>query len=442
MIIKSLYKNGLATLILAVFILDSAPALSQWSLDRRYRVTDEGIFMGGMGLAFIEDETYFVLNLRTELSMGKFGVGVEVPLRLNTNNGELRNEDWNSTYDYFRVLRYIRYGYKHRTPIYARIGTLDTARLGHGFIMNYYTNEAQYDDRKIGLEFDLKFKLWGFESVVSNFERFEIVGGRAYVRPLRNTPNIGLLRKLTFGATIVMDDDPDGTRSTDDHVTIGGVDIELPLLYLGPFFSHIYADYAKIQNYGSGQALGIELGLWKLGGLFSMYAKLERRFLGKQFLPSYFDPFYENERFRQMPNGPIAKTDLLLQRTSKEQGIYGELFGHFLNYIKFLGTFERIDGQKDSGRLHLATLLSKSVARISARAVYDKTSIEDFEDAFTLDDRSIARIGLGYQVNPFFFIYMDYIWTFQFNETTQSLETQRRVEPQIAFVFPLNFGGK
>ena len=33
-------------------------------------------------------------------------------------------------------------------------------------------------------------------------------------------------------------------------------------------------------------------------GVFSLQAKIERRFLGKNFLPSYFNPFYESERFQ------------------------------------------------------------------------------------------------------------------------------------------------
>ena len=426
-------------LMILISLIINLPAEAQWTRDNRILVADDGILMGGMGFAFIDDESFFVFNLRTELSFGQFGVGIDVPLRFSTNSGQLREEDWNSTYDYSRALRYIRYGVKRRTPVYARVGTLDAARLGHGFIMNYYTNEIQYDARNLGLEFDLKFNLWGVESVVSNFDQFDVVGGRAYVLPLRNMQNLGILNRLTFGATVVTDHHPE-VHATETNVTIGGVDVELPLLSAGPFFSLIYADYAKIQKFGSGKSVGVQLGLSRLGGLVDMQAKLERRFLGKQFLPSYFNPFYENERFQITPDGSARKTEQLLLRTSSEHGIYGELFGDVVNVVKLLGTFGRIDGQENSGRLHLAALLSRSVANFTARAIYDKTGIEGFSDAFTLDERSIARLGLGYQINPYIFLYMDYIWTYQFNEITQSLETQRRVEPQIAFVFPIGFG--
>jgi hypothetical protein len=429
-------------ILLAIMILFASRASAQWDWYNRVSVTDDGVMMGGLGMAFIDDESYFVFNLRSELVLGEFGVGIDVPLRFKTDNGELRDADWNNTYDYFRILRYIRYGTKRRTPVYARLGTLSTARLGHGFIMNYYTNEASYDDRKIGLEFDWRFGLWGFESVVSNFDRLEIVGGRAYVQPLKQILTVPFVRNIMFGATLVTDDDPDGTRSTDDGVTIGGLDVELPLLRKGPFFSSIYSDFAKIDNFGSGVAVGVELGLLKVGGLLNLYSKLERRFLGKNFLPSYFDPFYEVQRFQQTSGGPVRKTDLLVARTTREQGIYGELFGDFINFIRILGTYEHIDGQANSGRLHAAALLSRSVARFSARAICDKTGVQDLSDAFTLNERSIARAGLGYQIHPFIYLFMDYIWTFERNPTTGQLDSQRRVEPQLSFVMPLNFGGK
>ncbi len=436
---KRIHFLATLTIFLSLVLFVNA-ADAQWSWNNRVRVSDDGVFMGGAGMAFIDGETFVALNIRTELALGNWGVGIDLPLRFNTNSGELRTQDWNSTYDYFRVLRYIRYGKKRRSPVYARLGTLDASRLGHGFILNYYTNEASYDDRKIGMEFDLKFTAGGMESITSNFEDVEIVGSRFYVLPLRNMANLWLLKKLTFGTTLITDR-ADGVSATSNNLTIAGLDVELPLLQFGPFYSLLYADHAKIFDYGSGQAVGLEFILWKLGGLMTIQTKLERRFLGKEFLPSYFDPFYEVQRFQQGTPVPSRKTDLLALRTSAEKGVYGELFGHVLNTVKLLGTFEHIDGQPNSGRIHLAAMLSKPIARFSARAVYDKTQVKDAGDVFSLDERSILRAGLGYQLNSYFFLFTDYIWTFEVDDVTGDLKTQRRIEPQLSFVMPLNFGG-
>ena len=424
---------------LGFLLLWVVPAGAQWTWDARFPFQNSGM-LGGLGYTDIDGQSYFVFRWRGELAFGRFGLGLDVPLRFSTADGRLRREDWNSTYAYFRTLLYLRYGTKSRTPVYARVGTLANAVLGHGFIMNHYTNEADYDNRKLGLVFDLRQRVWGIETVYSNFERVEIVGARAFVRPFRNLANFGLLRRVSFGATLVTDRNQDGDTATNDAVVVGGVDVELPLLYVGPFFSYVYGDYARIQNFGGGGAVGLALGLWKLGELLTVRAKLERRFLGKRFLPAYFDAFYEVQRFQVTPGGPIRKTDLLSLRTTETRGTYGELVAVVANFVRVLGTLELEDQQPGSGKLHLAAALSRAIPNVSLRALYDKTGIVNLKDAFTLDDRSMARLGFGYQLNAFMQVYFDYVWTFKFNEVTQRFESQERVEPHVAIVVPLPFG--
>jgi len=426
----------IALLISIIFVFYSKPGHAQWSWDNRYLMQGDGVVMGGLGFSRINGQNYLLFNLRTDLAFGQFGLGVDIPLRVNTDTGKIRNEDWNTTEDYLRTIRYARYGRKRQTPVYARVGSIGTAKLGHGFIMNYYTNEAEFQNRKIGSEFDLKFRMFGLETVVSNYKTLEIIGGRANVRPLRNIGSLGLLSKLTFGGTYITDRSEQVSSSTDSSITISGLDVELPLLYTGPFFSHIYADYARIHSYGSGKSIGIELGLWKLSDLLTVSAKVERRFLGTRFLPSYFDAFYEVQRFRNTEDGVFYKADFLNQITEKQKGFYGELFGHVARVIRLLGTFEKLDGVPHSGQLHLAAMLAK-FSKFSGRAVYDRTGIDTFGDVFKLDERSMLRMGLGYQLNSMLYIFMDYIWTFKVNPVTQRLETEKRFEPQLSLVVPL-----
>jgi hypothetical protein len=112
------------------------------------------------------------------------------------------------------------------------------------------------------------------------------------------------------------------------------------------------------------------------------------------------------------------------------------MFGHVAGIIKLLGTFEKLDGVPNSGQMHLAAMLAQ-FSSISGRAIYDRTGIDTFSDVFRLDERSMLRMGLGYQLNPWLYVFMDYIWTFRFNEVSQRLETEKRFEPQLSLVFPL-----
>ena len=398
---------------------------------------NQGMFMGGVGYSSIGGESFVTIHLRPELAIGKFGIGFEIPLRYHTETGHIRTEDWDDDYDYFRILRYVRYGHKGET-FYTRVGALDAARMGHGFIMNYYNNSLLYDQRKIGLELDIDAKFAGLESMTNNLGRAEIFGGRVYYRPLweMQTP---ILKNLAVGATFVTDTDPDAFDATDDGITEFGFDIELPFIKTSALQWGIYADYATINNYGSGTALGTELQMRGVAGVFDLTAQLERRFLGDEFLPSYFGPFYELERYQVDGNQAIRKTDAL--KIAKEtNGTLGLLYGHVLNTIQLLGTFERLDDQPNSGRLHLEATLPNTLPKIAARAMYDRRNIDGFGDAFDLDEDSVARAGLGYKIYPFLILYGDYVWTFRFDEAANKYKVQKRFEPQIALSFTFGVG--
>jgi len=353
------------------------------------------------------------------------------------STGDLRKEDWNETYDYFRLVRYVRYGHKG-DAFYTRVGTLDATRLGHGFIMNFYRNELNYDKRKIGLELDADFGAFGFESMTSNFGRAEIFGFRGYYRPLHQF-SIPILRNFAIGGSYVIDIDPDQNRATNDDVAVFGLDAELPLIRTSLIRTVLYADWAKFRGFGSGQAVGIELSLHGIGGVFNFVAQLERRFLGEQFMPAFFNPFYEKERFQLIAGTPVRKQDMLRSLNQSTRGTYGLLYGRVLNMVEILGTFEKQDDIPNSGILNIQAIIPDAIPSISARATYNRTAIDGFADAFRLDERSVARLGIGYKVYPFLIVYLDYIWTFKYDPVAQTYSTQKRFEPQIAFVYPFQF---
>ncbi len=401
-------------------------------------VTNSAVFYGGLGISSIDDRSYFTFNLRPEFAFGKVGLGLDIPLRFDIETESLREEDWDETYDYLRVIRYLSYGRK-RDPLHFRIGELQAARLGHGLIMNYYNNNiALYDRRKAGLVLDMDAGLAGFEFITSNLGRSEIFGGRAYYRPLNDTV-YPLLKNFAIGASYVTDRDPDQDALTNDRVSEFGLDVELPIVKNSLVEVLTYADYAKILNHGSGKAVGVETTIWGIGGIFNFRAQLERRFLNKNFIPSYFDAFYEIDRHRIVDNVAVPKVSLLDSSTAT-RGVFGLLYGSVLNTIEVVGTFQKLDGVSNSGIMHLQATVPETVPNISARATYDRTGIAGFGDAFKLDERSVARLGIGYKIGQFLALYFDYIWTFKFDETEGRFKVQKRIEPQIALVYPMNFG--
>jgi hypothetical protein len=429
-------------------------ALSQRRVQRDtqpIRPQTSGEFAGGLGLSWFDGKPYYLLNISPELAFGKFGVGLDVNLRIGVNDGKIRSEDWNEPYDFLRAIRYVRYGLKG-DPFYARIGALDYARLGHGTIIYYYKNNASYDDRKVGLEFDVDFGKFGFESVTSDLRKVGVFGLRGYVRPLKFTPagTIPIIGNLELGGTYATDFDKDALARYDSaqrkivrdlqKPDIVGFDIGLPIIRTKIFGWDLYFDYVKFLNYGSGIAYGTIFDFKGLG-ILNINAKVERRNFEDKFLPSYFNYFYEIERFNLRDT--LAPSKLLsLRNAKKTAGTYGELMFTILGQLQIVGSYQQLDAEPESGTLHLDLQMPQVLPTIVFDAGYDKVKIKNFGDVFKLDERSLLYAELGYKPVKYIIVSMLYQWTFTPERTDNGTKykVQKRVEPRVSFVFP--FGKK
>jgi hypothetical protein len=409
-----------------------------------YMGNNSNIFYGGIGLTTISSDagsnTYFNVHLQPEFAFGKLGIGLNVNLLFDTQTGNLRSGDWNSATDILQQIRYVRWGRKN-DPLFIHAGTMDAARIGHGSIVNYYSNDASWDNRKFGGALDIDFGTFGFESIVSNFARTEIVGGRGYVRPMRSVLQVPIVRNIAFGATYVRDIDPDGVAATNDGVTVYGADVEVPVVKNSTMGFYFYYDWSQIYGFSSveqqsryfgvGQYAGVAFDLSSLVGNSELHAKFERRMLGKEYLPSFFDAFYEIQRYQKDSN--LHKTDALLGQQDEIKGWFGELWGKVMDdKIRLLGMYSYYDNAALGGTLHFALDAPDVVPVLAAHATYDKLQIETIGDVFTLDYRSLARAGLGYKINPYLILYMDYIWTFEETSPGSGVyQPQERFEPKL-----------
>jgi hypothetical protein len=278
-------KNFLITLIL--FASLSAQNMSQIGSGE-----DKNVFEGGLGVASINGKTYTTFTLSPEFSFGKIGVGLNLELMFDNEGGfEFRDDMYKNGAGWLRVVRYVRYGRKG-DGMFARLGTIDNGVLGNGFLMFHYNNASNYDERKIGLQFDYDFEDFGFETIYSNFGRPEIFGLRGYYRPLTES-SIPILNTLELGATLITDsynkkfNSADSTFS-DDNITAFGLDIGVMVLDYDYLKSKLYFDLGSISNHGSGSALGTSFIIPEVLGLFEFGAKYELRWLGDGFAPNLF----------------------------------------------------------------------------------------------------------------------------------------------------------
>lgn len=451
-------------------------AFGQWY---GYSSTEGSEFDGGLGMTWIDNTAYYNISFQPDIGIGKFGIGLNVNLLYNVNNGKFYSQDWKDRQtgktDYLRIIRYLRYGHKGER-VYSRVGALDAERLGHGSILNFYNNQIVYEDRKVGLTLDIDFGLFGFESLTNNLSRSEVFGVRGYVRPLHSSL-IPVLKNLAFGASYATDMDPDSyTGTQNDDVSLYGVDVELPLIKGSGLTTMLYTDWAKIRAHdplsgdnrtvgGSGLTFGWRTDLDALTGWLGMSVTVERRYLGKDYIATYFGPFYEVLRWTTigevmdfyqsiggntasipdylkgiLENISVSQAMLLPMMDQKRNAWYGGVDFNLFRLVRVVGSYQKVDNVSNSGMMHFGAGLTNNIPYLAAEATYDKRGIETFKDIRTLDYRSVARVGVGYKIKPYLLMYMDYIWMFVWDADLGQYKPQERVQPRLALRLPLETG--
>ncbi len=444
-------KKLLFGIALLLFISTAYPQIDQYQYPR----PGQGNIDGGLGLNWIDGQLYYRLHFFPELSLGNFGVGLDLNLDID-KNGNLRKEDYNQLSDYLSIIRYIRYGMKH-DPLYIKLGALDYYTLGHGSILYQYNNSPSIDNRKIGLVTDIDFGDFGFESIYSTFAEAGVVGIRGYIRPLKFTSlgDVPILGNLEVGGTYAGDFNkysgivfgpwggaPLPYQENKGSMQIVGLDLGLPIIRSSLLDLQLYTDYAKIINFGSGVSAGIQIDMNGLG-ILNASAKLERRFNQAHYMPSYFNSLYEIQRY----NGEAftSKATLLANITDPDNGVFGELSLHFMGLLDVTGSYQRLDKTPNSGILHMVANVSPQGFSLVARAGYDKLNIGNESQLFKVDDNSYMYFELGYKPNPYMIVSLRYNWTFtpvrDANNNIIDYKPQKRIEPRVSFVFPFSVGG-
>ena len=337
-----------------------------------------------------------------EFTYGKWGLGLDLTLELD-GDFQMRDLDndgkpdrWSTFTDYLYKIYYVRYGHKG-DPLYGRIGAFDSYTLGHGLIMEGFSNTLYYPQvLQLGLNLDIdgrifNFPLIGMESVVNDVLDWDIMGLRVYARPFMNTTT-PLIKDLKLGGTVVKDIDTQEDPiekpepfSKSESVTEYGIDIELPLLERQNMNLIAYADWAKISGKGSGSFIGSTFTYqW-----FKALAQL--RFFGKQFAPNYFDAYYEKDR--------SAKYNSLDNYTEFYMGYFiGTELGLF-NILNFF--FYWSDGFNDPEGPRIQSGIGtaeNAIPKIDASFTYDKKDVDDFRDLFSEED-SLMQLKVAYKIS-------------------------------------------
>ena len=395
------------------------------------------------------------ISLRPELSIGKFGIGLAIDVNFAFSNADgspgfrIREEDWipdpsqnRTILDlYVPMIRYIRYGYKG-DPFYAAIGAMDNFTLGNGFIMSNYSNTRLLPDRRIsGLALDLdaaifSFPYVGLEAVVGNIAAFDLLGGRIYVRPI-HWIGVDAIKELQLGFTAVVDRNPFfhemrapllarySTRFDDEKpVLVFGGDIRLPIVSVDLFSFAIFGDIVS-QNGNLG-------GMAGLGGkLFDLVTYgAQMRFLDQNFIPNYFDTYYDLYRVERWEVYNAGKDTV---RVPAYNGWLANLGLDVLNSkIVFDATLEgplEINTEIDqlnptfTAGFHLDPSL---LGGFSLDASYQKKYIKDIADLIS-PENTVVNATIGYNIGG---VNISLIYDLKYDSTPGPAQTDKDGNPQ------------
>jgi len=275
-------------------------------------------------------DSWTKVGFRPEVAFGKLAVGLDLTFRFkfasgSTTSFEIYEPDWipqpgkTTILDvYLPKLLYVRYGFQGIDPFYFKAGSVSDFNLGNGLIMDNYSNMLFLPQRRIfGMQVGIDGNLFGFpyvgiEALSGNLAKFDVIGGRVYIRPLAFLGK-SLFGRLQVGAIGVYDKDPliyaDDTAygtsfGTSSPTYVIGADVTLPILQNPLFSLTTFAEGAMEVNKAMGAMTGVRGRL--LG--FISYG-LQLRYLQDNFIPAYFDTnydLYRAERFAFIRDNPAG----------------------------------------------------------------------------------------------------------------------------------------
>jgi hypothetical protein len=296
-----------------------------------------------VGMITVDDQVYERWVFTPELRFGKLSAGLYLPAVFTPDVGLFAFSDWQNRdqwdfsdgsdgfNDFITKFSYLQWA-QPGDPFYARIGGIDELFLGHGFIVDDYSNTLFFPEKiTVGLRLDLDSEKGGIQAMVGDFSRFQLVGGRMYLRPLgRELP-------VSLGVTGVTDrPKPDSAvwggfaadRRQLPRIFVFGVDADLPVLRLESSSMNLYVDAAKLgysyQEVPGGLTSYVDPGSLEFvkgaGTAFGLAGKIASRFGYRaeyRYIVNYYEPeligyFWENRRltyFQELYDLIVAQND-------------------------------------------------------------------------------------------------------------------------------------
>ncbi len=374
--------------------------------------------LGTMFLDSQEDDSDILsIALATDFSMSDWALGIQLPIFLKTSNFGFPNRAYDEFSDFIQFLKYMRFGYKGKTEVYFRIGTLfgETAKIGHGSIISDYYSDIDFDSPQKGLQFDWDFGRWGFESILNSVTERNLLGTRFYLRPL-NKSRQEEYREISIGISFVTDNnapklmrkDTEGNILYDSSgnlqfeseiINFIAFDLEIPLINKNSVKISPYFDYIMMHNYGNGFHLGIhnKFNIPIFGDILPIDLIFEYRNHKSKFMPVYFDSFYEIERYNYpLTISPSTKL-AFVPSTKASDGFYSSFKWGIKELFWIRGSFSLYNNDPQQLKSSLC-FEAATEAYFELNLLYAQRQIQQFNDILELAEKSIVLLNVSLPV--------------------------------------------
>ncbi|MBN2891805.1 MAG: hypothetical protein JXL97_08055 [Bacteroidales bacterium] len=427
---------------------------------------------GNFNFTNIGDQYLIGARFKPDLSFGKLGFGLDVPIMVDLTTGKVRVDEFQDGIGALRIIKYVRWGVKKRDDVYFRIGELRDGQLGFGALISDYNNSISFEKRKLGFEFDFVFKKkFGIELLYSdiNFNSFTMLGIRPYYKPFGAT-EIPIIRTFELGLgyvtdhdqTVLTQNDIDFYRKNyflDKGINSFSADLGLYLLNFkwlrwsvygqGGYTPKIKSDTLQsyiaafpndehLQNYsaGMGWAFGSDFKFNFLGNLLKINYRAERFWNSDYYVSRFYNFTYE-----------LNKDNRILQQvySQKTDGMYMKLGISILDKI-ILHTniiFEDEFNSAHPAELYFGLDLSNLFKKVTFYTSMNQGHITNLSDIYKFSDETMFETLLAWTfytvpvINLQFTAGVDFKWTYAFL-SDQNFEATHYVSPFFSINLPLN----
>ena len=359
-----------------------------------------------IGYARLDNSSYLALAPEVDMHFDNgVGLGLGLPLNVrayadgfyDTGQIKFRQGDYSQASDFLRILRFLTIGGKEE-QFYLNVSQLFAASIGHGAIVRRYSaniaspQESFGYSKKVGAQLDAYGTYGGFEAFTGDIAQPQkFVAGLAFVKPLgwltgasRETlgwTSIGVSTAADFAAPYALLRGPNTypevgdtdvcpqpgvaycangdpiVKETRRAQVIGG-DIETKIVKNDHVDLKPYFDYSRLLDIsnpdpgakgtgGGGSTLGM-LGRFNAGDEkpHAFRVVVEGRYFDGNYLPGYFDTFYEVQKYQFITGRadpgyePKLRTIFARDNAHKRAGFYLEAAYQYDNGLALLAAYE------------------------------------------------------------------------------------------------------